>query len=257
MKFNGKTALVTGAGGGMGLAIANQLIRAGVNVCLADVKPAPDNIATGNAETAGKSCGKYIYVQGDLSDEASVRHTVDRAAEEFGGIDYLANPMGVLWFGKDKSALDIDMEVWDQVMNINLRSIVLLAKYVVPHMQKAGGGAMVHFSSVDALNGDTLPQDAYGAAKAAVIRLSKSLAIQLAADNIRSNVILPGQTLTPMQDRWKDKPDLQTEMGKKVPLGRLGSAEDMANACLFLLSDNASYITATELIVDGGITALP
>lgn len=248
MKFSGKTALVTGAGGGMGLAIANQLIRRGVNVCLADVKPQPENIATGP--------GKSLYIQGDLSDETTVKQSVNRAAEEFGGVDYLANTIGVLWFGKDKSALDIDMAVWDQVMNINLRATVLLVKYVVPQMRKSGGGAMVHFSSVDALNGDTLPQDAYGASKAALIRLSKSLAIQLAGEQIRSNVILPGQTMTPMQDRWKDKPDLQTEIGKQVPIGRLGHAEDMANACLFLLSDNAAYITATELIVDGGITSL-
>lgn len=249
MKFSGKSALVTGAGGGMGLAIANQLIQRGINVCLADVKPAPDNIAAGP--------GKFIYRQGDLSDDNTVKQTVNHAAEEFGGVDYLANPMGVLWFGKDKSAVDIDMAIWDQVMRINLRSIVLLVRHVVPHMRKAGGGAMVHFSSVDALAGDPLPQDAYGAAKAAVIRLSKSLAIQLAHENIRSNVILPGQTMTPMQDRWKDKPDLQASAGERVPLGRLGKAEDMANACLFLLSDNASYITATELIVDGGITAHP
>lgn len=249
MKFTGKTALVTGAGGGMGLAIANQLIRCGINVCLADVKPQPDGIADGPA--------KSIYVHGDMGDGDTVKQTVNRAVQEFGGVSYLANTIGVLWFGKDKSALDIDMAVWDQVMNINLRATVLLVKHVVPEMRKSGGGAMVHFSSVDALNGDTLPQDAYGASKAALIRLSKSLAIQLAGEQIRSNVILPGQTMTPMQDRWKDKPDLQSEIGKQVPIGRLGCAEDMANACLFLLSDNAAYITATELIVDGGITALP
>ena len=249
MKFAGKTALVAGAGGGMGLAIAAQLIRRGVNVCLADAKPQPSDIPDGP--------GKWIYVQADLTDEAAVNNTVNRAKRELGPIAYLANTIGVLWFDKDRSALDIDLAVWDDVLKINLRSIVLLVRNSVPQMQEIGFGAMVHFSSVDALAGDPMPQDAYGASKAALIRLSKSLAIQLAKDSIRSNVILPGQTLTPMQYRWHDKPEVRNEAGNRVPLGRLGSPEDMANACLFLLSDNAEYITATELIVDGGITALP
>ncbi len=249
MKFSGKTALVTGAGGGMGLAIANHLIQRGVNVCLSDIKSEPNEIATGP--------GQSIYVQADLSDVAAVETTVAHTLDKFGRIDYLANPMGVLWFDKDKSAVDIDLSVWDAVLNINLRATVLLVQQVIPQMKKLGGGAIVHFSSVDALRGDDKPQDAYGAAKAALIRLSKSLAIQFAKNNIRSNVILPGQTMTPMQDRWKDKLDLQAAAGKRVPLGRLANAEDMANACLFLLSDNAQYITGTELIVDGGVTAHP
>ena len=116
---------------------------------------------------------------------------------------------------------------------------------------------MVHFSSIDALSGDPKPQDAYGASKAALIRLSKSLAIQYAGSQIRSNVILPGLTMTPMQDRWKNKPNIQEQVAQNIPLGRLGNPQDMADACLFLLSDHASYITGTELTVDGGVTALP
>lgn len=241
--------MVAGAGGGMGLEVACQLIQRGVNVCLADIKPRPDGIAEGP--------GKSIYVQADLSLEAAVEDTMNRARQELGHIDYLVNTLGVLWLDKDKSAVDIDMTVWDQVMNINLRALVLLIKQVVPAMQKTGFGAMVHFSSVDALNGDPVPQDAYGASKAALIRLSKSLAIQFAKEQIRSNVILPGPTLTPMQERWQGKPKLQDEVAERIPLGRLGNANDMAQACLFLLSDNAAYITGTELIVDGGVTAHP
>ncbi len=249
MKFSGKTALVAGAGGGMGLEIACQLIRRGVNVCLADIKPRPQGITDGPGES--------IYLQANLSHQDAVEKTVSRARQELGRIDYLVNTLGVLWLDKDRSAVDIDMAVWDEVMNINLRSVVLLAKQVVPAMQQCGGGAMVHFSSIDALSGDPLPQDAYGASKAALIRLSKSLAIQFAKHRIRSNVILPGPALTPMQQRWQGKPDLQNEIGQRIPLGRLGTAGDMANACLFLLSDNAGFITGTELIVDGGITAHP
>jgi NAD(P)-dependent dehydrogenase (short-subunit alcohol dehydrogenase family) len=249
MKFSGKTAFVAGAGGGMGLAIACQLIERGVNVCMADLKPRPDEISEGP--------GKSIYVQADLSDQIAVEESFNRALVEFSGIDYLVNTLGVLWLDKDKSAVDIDLSVWDQVMNINLRSMVLLVKYAVPELKKSGRGSMVHFSSIDALKGDPVPQDAYGASKAALIRLSKSLAIQFASDKIRSNVILPGPALTPMQQRWQGKPELQNQIAERIPLGRLGNAEDMANACLFLLSDNAGFITGTELIVDGGITAHP
>ena len=249
MKFYGQNAVIAGAGGGMGLSIANQLIERGINVSLLDVKPCPEGIVSGP--------GKHIYIEVNLTDENAVKSAIQESVEEFGSIQYLVNTVGVLWLDRDKSAVDIDMDIWDQVMNINLRSIVLLTRNVIPHMAKNHGGAMVHFSSIDALSGDPVPQDAYGASKAALIRLSKSLATQFAKDQIRSNVILPGPALTPMQDRWKDKEDLQNKVAQNIPLGRLGAAEDMANACLFLLSDNASFITGTELVVDGGITAMP
>ena len=249
MKFSGKTALVAGAGGGMGFEIASQLIRRGINVTLADIKAQPNAIPDGP--------GEWIYVQCDLTNADAVSNLVSTAAERFGGIEYLINTLGVLWIGKDKAVEDIDMEIWDQVFNINLRSIALIVKYAVPHLKKADASSMVHFSSIDALSGDMAPQDAYGASKAALIRLSKSLATQYAADQVRSNVILPGPALTPMQERWQGKPDIQLSVAKQIPMKRLGKAEDMANAALFLLSDNASYITGTELVVDGGLTALP
>jgi len=116
---------------------------------------------------------------------------------------------------------------------------------------------MVHISSIDALSGDDKPQDAYGASKAAMIRLSKSLAIQFASNNIRSNIILPGPIETGMQKRWKKNPQAKKNLEKFIPLQRVGSTEDIANASLFLLSDQANYITGTEIIVDGGLTAKP
>jgi NAD(P)-dependent dehydrogenase (short-subunit alcohol dehydrogenase family) len=127
----------------------------------------------------------------------------------------------------------------------------------VPLMKEAGGGAMVHISTIQCLRGDSQPQDAYQASKAGMVALSKSIAIQFAADNIRSNVIFPGPTLTPMQQRWVDDPGKGEAVADYVPLKRLGTPEDMANACLFLLSDAAGFVTGTELTVDGGVTALP
>ena len=124
-------------------------------------------------------------------------------------------------------------------------------------MKKNNFGSMVYISSVDALSGDDKPQDAYGASKAAMIRLSKSFAIQFANKNIRSNIILPGPVDTGMQIRWKKNPKSKKNLEKLIPLNEVGKPEDIANASMFLLSDQANYITGTELIVDGGITSKP
>jgi len=248
-KFEGKVAFVTGAGGGMGFQIASDLVNAGASVLMFDIKPRPREIP-GSVEQS-------LYVQADLTDEAAVAASVEKAADQFGGIDYLANVAGALWFGRDQSALEIDLEIWDQVMAVNLKSMVHTAKHVVPYMRKRGGGAMVHFSSTQCLRGDSAPQDAYQAAKAGVVALSKSLAIQLAGDGIRSNVIYPGPSESPMQDRWQANPDARVATANAIPLGRVGTVEDMSNACLFLLSDKASFITGTELLVDGGLLAKP
>ena len=244
MSFNGKVAFVAGAGGGMGLNIANALIAEGAHVALADVKPKPGDIRDGP--------GRHVYHEGDLSHDAFVKRAIEATVGDFGRLDYLVNTTGVLWFDRDRSLADMDMEIWDRVLAINLRSFALTARHAIPEMRKAGGGAMVHFSSIQSLRGDVKAQDAYGASKGAVRSLSKSIAIQFAAEGIRSNAILPGGTMSPMQERWQGK---EADIGKYIPLGRLGTTGDMANACLFLLSDKASYITGTELIVDGGVTA--
>ncbi len=249
MSFAGKVAMVFGAGGGMGLTIANDLIAGGAHVALADLKPRPDGIAEGPGHAA--------YHQGDACDEAFVEGVVAATVNDGGRLDYLVNATGVLWFDRDKSLLDIDMAVWDQVFDINLKSHALTARHAIPEMKTSGGGAMVHISSIDALRGDGKPQDAYGASKAALLRLSKSIAIQFAADGIRSNTILPGPVLSPMQERWDGNDDALAAIADFVPVGRVGTTQDIANACLFLLSDRASFITGTELVVDGGILALP
>ena len=249
MSFAGKTAFVTGAGGGMGLQIARDLVAEGANVAMIDVKPQPDCVPTGD--------GNFIYITCDLADDGAVKAAVAQTVEAFGGIDYLANVAGVLWFDRDKSALDMDLDVWDTVFRINLKSMVHTTRHIVPHMKAAGGGAMVHFSTIQCVRGDDAPQDAYQASKAGVIALSKSLAIQLGKSGIRSNVILPGPVHSPMQARWDDNEAAIDGLGQVVPLGRIGQAADMANACLFLLSDKAGFITGTELVVDGGLLARP
>lgn len=244
--FSGKSAFVTGAGGGMGLAVATGLLKAGAEVTLFDLKEAPEGLPEG-----------ATYVQGDVCDNAAMAAAIEARAETSGQLDYLVNAAGVLWFERDKSAVEMDLDVWDQVMSINLKSMVHSVRSAVPLMKKTGGGAMVHISTIQCLRGDTAPQDAYQASKAGMVALSKSVAIQFAADKIRSNVVFPGPCLTPMQQRWYDDPSKGEAVADYVPLKRLGTPEDMANACLFLLSGAAGFVTGTELTVDGGVTALP
>jgi NAD(P)-dependent dehydrogenase (short-subunit alcohol dehydrogenase family) len=243
--FVGRTAVVTGAGGGMGLQIATELLAAGAMVAGIDVKDRPDAL------------DDALYHQCDVSDEGFIRQAIGSAHAETGQLDYLVNAAGVLWFGRDRSLVDIELEVWNRVIAINLTGCMLSARHAIPLMQQSGGGAIVHFSSTQCLRGDDKPQDAYQVAKAGILALSKSIAIQFAKDNIRSNVILPSATESPMQARWKKDPELKRRTAAGVPLGRVGTTADMANACLFLLSDQASFITGTELLVDGGRMALP
>ncbi len=251
MSFSGKVAIVAGAGGGMGLNIANDLIGAGAQVALVDIKDRPGDIAGGPGPGAG------TYHQGDVTEEAFVAQVVAETVTAHGRLDYLVNTTGVLWFDRDRSLVDMDMAVWDRVLAINLKSHALTARHAIPAMIASGGGAMVHISSLDALRGDDKPQDAYGAAKAAVIRLSKSIAIQFARQGIRSNTILPGPVISPMQARWEGREEVLEAIANHVPLGRIGATQDIADACLFLLSDKASFITGTELLVDGGCAAKP
>ena len=244
--FGGRNAFVTGAGGGMGLQIARDLIGAGAQATLFDVKPAPDDLPA-NAH----------YVQADLRSAADVAQAMADCHGAAGRLDYLVNAAGVLLLGRDRSLVDIDLDVWDDVLAINLKGAALTARHAIPLMKRTGGGAMVHISTIQCVRGDDAPQDAYQASKAGLIAMSKSIAIQFAGDGIRSNTILPGPTMTPMQQRWVDRPELKDATEAAVPLGRVGTPRDMANATLFLLSDAASFITGTELIVDGGVLAKP
>jgi len=135
--------------------------------------------------------------------------------------------------------------------------MIFILKKILPIMKKNKYGAIVNISSIDALSGDDKPQEAYGASKAAMIRLSKSIAIQYASKNIRSNSILPGPIDTPMQDRWRKNPNAKKNLTKIIPLQRVGKPENIADTVLFLLSEQSCFITGTEIIVDGGLKARP
>lgn len=247
--FSDLTAVVTGAGGGMGLNVARDLLDEGARLFMADLKPKPEGF-----EDQGE---RASYHQGDVTDDDFVHELMQEAFKNTKRLDLLVNAAGVLWFTRDGSVTDVDLKVWDQVLDINLKSIVHTVRHAVPLMKKTGGGAMVHVSSTQCLRGDNRPQDAYQASKAAIIALSKSIAIQYAGDGIRSNVLIPGPTESPMQARWRSEPKLQKKTAAAIPLGRVGTTQNMSDAILFLLSRRASYITGTELVVDGGLLARP
>ena len=253
-EFAGKACVMTGAGGGMGLAIARALQAEGCAVTAMDPKPEPPDFAAG----PGAGC----YVTGDATDEALVARTVAAAFEAAGRLDYLVNAAGVGWYDRDGSVIDIEMAIWNRVIEINLNASALMARHAAPCLRRtSAGGAMVHIASVVGLRNmenilEDGPIDAYQVSKAGLSGLSRSLAMQFAPDGIRSNTICPGAVLTPMVAPVYDAdPARARAMVARTPLGRLGVPEDIANACLFLLSDKASFITGIDLVVDGGIMA--
>ena len=249
LSYKGKSSIITGASGGMGLEISKKLSQNNIKVLMLDLKSPGKKFLKEN-----KNC---TFKKVDVTNYKKLKIYIGTFYKKNKRIDYLVNLAGVLWFNKDISAVNIGSNIWDKVFEINLKSMMYLSKIIIPRMIKNNFGSMVHISSIDALSGDDKPQDAYGASKAAMIRLSKSFAIQFASNNIRSNIILPGPIDTDMQIRWKKNPKAKKSLEKFIPLNKVGKPDDIANGSMFLLSDQASYITGTEMIIDGGITSKP
>ena len=248
LNFSGRTALITGGSGGIGLSIVKELIKNKIKVIILDI----------NTPSKKMLLNKFVeFIKTDLSDYKNLQLCLTELRKKYKKIEYVINAAGVLWFDKDVSLEKIEINTWDKVFSINLNSIVIVLQSILPQMKKNKFGSIVHISSIDALSGDNKPQDAYGSSKAALLRLSKSISIQFASKNIRSNSILPGPIETPMQERWKKNPESKKNLSKVIPLRRVGKPSDIANSTMFLLSDESSFITGTELIVDGGLRAKP
>ena len=248
LNFSGRTALITGGSGGIGLSIVEKLIKNKIKVIILDI----------NSPNKKILLNKLVeFKKIDLSDYKNLKICLKEIRKKYKKIEYIINAAGVLWFDKDIGLEKIRLYTWEKVLSINLSSIVVVLQSILPLMKKNKFGSIVHISSIDALSGDDKPQDAYGSSKAALLRLSKSISIQYASKNIRSNSILPGPIETPMQKRWEKNPESKKNLSKVIPLKRVGKPTDIANSAIFLLSDESSFITGTELIIDGGLRARP
>jgi NAD(P)-dependent dehydrogenase (short-subunit alcohol dehydrogenase family) len=250
-RLEGKVALITGSGMGIGREAAVLFATEGARVVVADID---DKAAKETARLVDMNGGQALAVTGDVAVEADVKRMIEDGARQFGSLHILYNNAGVLWKDRDRSVLETDERWWDRVMAINLKSVFWVTKYGIPHLRAAGGGSVILMGSVSALAGFTRAQDAYTAAKGGLISLTKSLAIQFARDGIRCNIIHPGIVDTPLQAPYLTAA-LRKEFETGIPLGRIAHPREIARVALFLASDDSSYMTGAELVVDGGFTA--
>jgi NAD(P)-dependent dehydrogenase (short-subunit alcohol dehydrogenase family) len=250
-RLKGKVVLITGSGMGMGREASLLFAEEGARIVVADIDATAAQQTVALVEKAG---GQAVAVAGDVALEADVQRMVEEGVRRFGALHVLYNNAGVLWKDRDRSVLETDDKWWDRVMAINLKSVFWVTKHGIPHLKAAGGGSIILMGSVSALAGFTRAQDAYTAAKGALISLTKSLAIQFARDQIRCNVIHPGIVDTPLQAPYLTDA-IRKEFETGIPLGRIARPREIAYVALFLASDESSFMTGTELVVDGGFTA--
>jgi NAD(P)-dependent dehydrogenase (short-subunit alcohol dehydrogenase family) len=248
-RLDGKVALITGAASGMGREECVVFAGEGARIAGLDIDEGRLEETAAAVRAAGGEIATFVA---DVGVEQEVRDAIAGAVHRFGALHVLCNNAGVLWRDRDVSVLDTDEATWDRVFAINLKGMVWVCKYGVPHLIEAGGGAIVNIGSTSALLGENVPQDAYTASKGAVISLTRNLAVQFGPQRVRANCIHPGFADTPMQTVRTSNPSWVAAMTAEIPLGRLATARDIAYAALFLASDEASYVTGAELVVDGG-----
>lgn len=248
--FSGTHVFVSGAGGGIGHEIASHLIRAGSNVIGFDIKDDPGDFPDGP--------GSVSYVQGDIRNPSALAAAFAPFAKT--GLDFIVNAAGMIAWDKDGSVVDIDLGVWDTTMQVNLMSALHTSRLGIPLMQRKGKGSIVHIASVVGIRSaensmEAGPADSYQVSKAAMISMSRGLAITYGKHGIRSNTICPGSVWTPMTDAIYEDPARIVQMENRTPSHSIGRPADIAHACMFLLSDAAAFITGADLMVDGGLTA--
>lgn len=251
MRLEGKTVLITGAGSGMGRVATVLFAGEGARVVATDLN------ATGLDETRAlvgdAGPGRILTLTGDVTNAADVESWVRRGVEEFGALHVLYNNAGI-FPDADRSVLDMDEATYQRTLDVNLKGVMLCCKHAIPAIVRAGGGSVVNVASFVALVGCTVPQDAYTASKGAVLALTKSLAVQFGPAGVRVNAICPGPILTPLLAGLFPSEEEKLKRLNRIPLGRFGLPEDIAYAALYLASDESSWMTGTEFVVDGGIT---
>lgn len=244
-------ALITGAGSGIGRESSLLWASEGASIVAVDIDQAAAQHTTDAVRAAA---GRAIAVHADVARAQDCERMIATAESEYGTLNILFNNAGIM-HSQDDDAVSTDEAVWDVTMNINAKGVFFGCKYGIPALRRAGGGAIVNTASFVAVLGAATPQVAYTASKGAVLALTRELAVVHARENIRVNALCPGPLKTEMLMKFLDTDEKKQRRLVHIPLGRFGEAKEIARAALFLVSDDASYVTGTEFLVDGGITA--
>ena len=245
-RLKDRVAIITGGASGIGLATARRFAAEGAKVVIADLDP------TSGEKTAAEVGGVYRRV--NVADEASVDELFDGVAAGFGGVDIAFNNAGISP-ADDDSIETTELPAWDRVQDVNLKSVYLCSRAALRHMVPAGRGSIINTASFVALLGSATSQISYTASKGGVLAMTRELGVQFARQGIRVNALCPGPVNTPLlQELFAKDPERAQRRLVHVPMGRFAEPEEMAAAVAFLASDDASFITATAFVVDGGIT---
>jgi NAD(P)-dependent dehydrogenase (short-subunit alcohol dehydrogenase family) len=245
-RLQDRVVVITGAGSGLGLASARRMAAEGARIIAVDIDAATGELAA--KETGGE------FVAADVADEEQVRDLFDGIADRYGRVDVAFNNAGISP-PDDDSILTTGLDAWRRVQEINLTSVYLCCKYVLPHMQRQQKGSIINTASFVAVLGAATSQISYTASKGGVLAMSRELGVQFARDGIRVNALCPGPINTPLlRELFAKDPERAARRLVHVPMGRFGEPEEIAAAVAFLASDDSSFITASQFLVDGGIT---
>ncbi len=251
MRLQDKVALITGGGSGIGRESALLFAHEGAAVVVVDIDASAAARVADEIRTLG---GRAIDYAADVASSSACEGMVRHAEESFGALHILFNNAGIM-LGADDDAVNTDEAIWDKTMAVNLKGVFLGCKYGIPALRRAGGGSIVNTASFVALLGAATPQLAYTASKGGVLALTRELAIVHARENIRVNALCPGPLRTELLMKFLDTETKRQRRLVHIPMGRFGEAKEMAQAALYLASDESSFVTGTEFVVDGGITA--
>jgi len=251
MRLDGKVVLITGGSSGIGRESALLFAREGAAIAVVDVD---DRGGEETVALVGAGDGRARYCRADVSSATDCERMVAFAEREFGRLDVLFNNAGIM-HARDDDAMTTDEAVWDLTMNVNAKGVFLGCKYGIPALRRAGGGSIINTASFVAVLGAATPQIAYTASKGAVLALTRELAVIHARERIRVNALCPGPLRTEMLMKFLDTDQKKQRRLVHIPMGRFGEAREIAQAALFLASEESSFVTGTEFLVDGGITA--
>jgi NAD(P)-dependent dehydrogenase (short-subunit alcohol dehydrogenase family) len=249
VRLAGKVALISGGARGMGAVEARLFANEGAKVTIADILDDEGHALEAELAAAGREA---IFVHLDVTNEADWQHAVDATVSRFGKLDILVNNAGISGHGRIE---DTTVKEWDQVMEVNAKGVFLGTKVGIPAMRASGGGSIINISSQLGLVGTDQSSPQYQASKGAVRLLTKATAIQYAKEGIRANSVHPGPIVTPMTESSRADPERYKIMLSRIPMGYYGQPEDVAYGVLYLASDEARWVTGSELVIDGGWTA--